>query len=65
MPSVSLLDDDRLPEFSRKTAADSGNALYIAEYVYNRPEISEESKLGLHHLKLDLVGGANIVWRSG
>ena len=40
-----------------------GNALCIAEYVYNRPEISEESKLGLHHLNLDLVAGANFAWR--
>ena len=41
---------------TRKTAA--------GEYVYNRPEISEESKLGLHHLKSDLVAGANFAWRS-
>ena len=34
------------------------------EYVYNRPEISEESKLGLHHQKLDLVACANFAWRS-
>ena len=32
--------------------------------MYNRPEISEESKLGLHHLKLDLVAGAKFAWRS-
>ena len=32
--------------------------------THNRPEISEESKLGLHHLKLGLVAGANFAWRS-
>ena len=48
---------------ARKTAAAFSNALSIAQYVYNRPEISEESKIGLHHLKLDLVTGANFGWR--
>ena len=48
----------------RKTAAAFSNALSIAEYVYNQPEISEEAKVGLHHLKLDLVAGANFAWRT-
>ena len=39
------------------------NALSIAEYVYNRPDFSEESRVVLHHLKLDLVAGANFFWR--
>ena len=49
---------------ARKTAAALSNALPIAEYVYNQPEISEESRVGLHHLKLDLVAGANFAWRT-
>ena len=48
---------------ARKTAAVFSNAFSIAEYVYNRLQISEESKIGLHHLKLDLVAGANFAWR--
>ena len=40
------------------------NALSFVEYVYNRPEISEESKIGLHHLKLDLEAGAYFAWRT-
>ena len=42
---------------ARKTAAALSNALSIAEYVYNQPEVSEESRLGLHQIKLDLVAG--------
>ena len=38
--------------------------LAMAEYVCNQPEISEESKAGLHHLKLDLVAGSNFAWRT-
>ena len=45
---------------ARKTAAAFSNALSISEYVYNQPEISEESRVGL---KLDLVAGANFPWR--
>ena len=37
--------------------------LSTAEYVYNQPEISEESRAGLYHLKLDLVAGSNFAWR--
>ena len=48
---------------TRKTAAAFSNALSRAEYVYNQPEISEESKSVLHHLKLDLVAGSNFAWR--
>ena len=40
------------------------NALSIAEYVYNQPEISEVSKEALHYLKLDLVAGSNFAWRT-
>ena len=40
---------------ARKTVAAFINTLSIAEYVYNQPEISGESKTGLHYLKLDLV----------
>ena len=43
------------------------NALSTAAYVYNQPEISEESKAGLHRLKLeklDLVAGSNFAWRT-
>ena len=36
----------------------------IAEYVYNQPEVSDESRVGLHHLKLDLVAGANFAYRT-
>ena len=39
---------------ARKTAAALSNALSIAEYMYNRPEISEETRVGLHQIKLDL-----------
>ena len=49
---------------ARKTAAAFSNALSIAEYVYNQQEISEESKVSLHHLKLDLVAGSNFAWRT-
>ena len=49
---------------AKKAAVAFSNALSIAEYVYNQPEISEESKAGLHHLKLDLVAGANFAWRT-
>ena len=49
---------------ARKTAAAFSNALSIAKYVYNQPELSEESRLGLHQIKLDLVAGANYAWRS-
>ena len=38
--------------------------LAIAKYVYNQPEISEESKVSLHHLILDLVAGSNFAWRT-
>ena len=31
--------------------------------MYNQPEISEESRVGLHHLKFDLAAGANFAWR--
>ena len=46
-----------------KTAAAFSNALSIAEYVYNPPELSEESRLGLHQIKLDPVAGAEYAWR--
>ena len=48
---------------ARKTAVAFSNALSIAEYVYNQQEISEESRVGLHHLKLDLMAGSNFAWR--
>ena len=32
--------------------------------MYNQPEISQESRVGLHHLKLDLVAGSNFAWRT-
>ena len=48
---------------ARKTAAAFSNTLSIAEYVYNQPEVSEESKAGLQHLILDLVTGSNFAWR--
>ena len=31
--------------------------------MYNQPEISDESRVGLHHLTLDLVACANFAWR--
>ena len=31
--------------------------------MYNQPVILEKSRVGLHHLKLDLVAGANFAWR--
>ena len=49
---------------ARKTAVACSNALSIAEYVYNQPEISEESKADLHHLKLGLVTGSNFAWKT-
>ena len=49
---------------ARKTTGAFNNALSIAEYMYIRPEISEESKIGLHHLKLDLVAGTNFAWKT-
>ena len=41
-----------------KTAVAFSNALSIAEYVYNQPKLSKESRLGLHQIKLDLVAGS-------
>ena len=32
--------------------------------MYNQPEISEESRIGLYHLKLDLVAGSNFAWTT-
>ena len=61
IPASQLKEHEAL---ARKTAAAFNNALSIAEYVYNRPYLSEESKIGLHHLKLDLVAGANFAWRT-
>ena len=61
IPASQLKEHEAL---ASKTAAAFSNALSVAEYVYNRPEISEESKLGLHHQKLDLVACANFAWRS-
>ena len=49
---------------ARKTAAAFSNALPIAGYVYNLPELYEESRVGLHQIKLDLVAGANLAWRA-
>ena len=48
---------------ARKTAAAFSNALSLAENVYNQPEISEETRVGLHQIRLDLVAGANLAWR--
>ena len=61
IPASQLKEHEAL---ARKTAAAFSNALSIAKYVYNRPEISEESKIGLHHLKLYLMAGANFAWRT-
>ena len=61
IPASRLKEHEAL---ARKTAAAFSNAFAISEYVYNRPEISEESKIGLHHLKLDLVAGSNFAWRT-
>ena len=49
---------------TRKTTATNNSALSIIEYVYNQPEISEESNAGLHHLKLDLVSAFNFAWMT-
>ena len=56
---ASQLKEHKALALASKTAAAFSNALSIAEYVYNQPEISEESRVGLHHLKLDLVAGTN------
>ena len=48
---------------ARKTAAAFSNALSIAEYMYNQPEVSRESRVGLLYLKLGLVAGSNFAWR--
>ena len=61
-----LLHASQLKEheaLARKTVAAFNNALTIAEYMYNQPEISEESRVGPHHVKLDLVTGSNFAWR--
>ena len=49
---------------ARKAAAALSNALCLAEYIYNQPEISEETRIGLHQIKLDLVAGPNLAWRA-
>ena len=38
--------------------------LCLKPNMYNQPEISEESKVCLHQLKLDLVAGSNFAWRK-
>ena len=38
-----------------KNAAAISSALSIAEYIFNQPKISDESKAALHHLKIDLI----------
>ena len=53
-----------LEALSRKTAAAISSVLSIEEYVHNQPEISDESKAGLHHLKLDLVSAFNFSLRT-
>ena len=55
-----LLDQEAL---TRKTAAAISSALSIAEYIHNQPEISDESKAGLHHLNLDVVSAFKFSWR--
>ena len=32
--------------------------------MYNQPELSEDARLGLHQIKLDLVAGSKYAWRS-
>ena len=60
MTSSQLLDQEAL---NRKTAAAISSALSIAEYVHNL-EISDESKAGLHHLKIHLMSAFNFSWRT-
>ena len=46
-----------------KNAAAVSNAISLARYSFNRPEISDETRAALHQLKLDLVTSLNFSWR--
>ena len=61
LTASQFLDQDAL---TRKTAGAISCALSTAEYIHNQPEISDESKAGLHHLKLHLVSAFNFSWRT-
>ena len=60
LTASQLVDQEAL---SRKNAVAASSTLSIAEYVYNYPGIPEETKVALHHLKLDLVASFNFSWR--
>ena len=49
---------------NRKTATAAGSALSMAEYVANKPELSDESRAALHHIKLDMVAAFQLSWRE-
>ena len=47
-----------------KNAAAISSAITSAEYAFIRPEISDETRAALHHLKLDLVASFNFFMES-
>ena len=48
----------------RKTAAAVSSALSMAEYIFNKPELSDKSRDILHHIKLDMVAAFSLSWRA-
>ena len=60
MTASQLLEEETL---AWKDAAAASNALSMAEYVYNYPDMPEGAKIVLHQLKLDLVASSNFSWR--
>ena len=61
MTASQLLEEEGL---AWKDAAEASNALSMAEYVYNYPDMpAEGAKIVLHQLKLDLVASSNFSWR--
>ena len=60
MTASQLLEEEGL---AWKDAAEASNALSMAEYVYNYPDMPEGAKIVLHQLKLDLVASSNFSWR--
>ena len=47
-----------------KNAAAASNALSMAEYIYNYPDMPEGAKAVMLHLKLDLVTCCNLSWEE-
>ena len=60
MTASQLIEEEAL---ARKNAAAASNALSMAEYICNYPDMPEGAKIVLHQLKLDPVASSNFSWR--